>query len=215
MRHQYYRIETDGFWVKVCNPAWSNNYKLSRAWSWRFRYFTADPRQRLEMLEFLQLQMGWDEMMTSGTFLQLYDIHAELAKNLPDAGCCTGGGVSYDVPVVSPRVKQLTDRLSLQGEIEFERYPIYTHDGEFIQYYFCLRYLVHLECADEQRSYFHCNPPSQVFGRLVLRRQEIGVHRMFVVSNYSPDTAVVRSDIKEVIEQAGLTGFSFEELEVI
>jgi len=178
MSYHYYQIEADGFWVNVCNPAWGTNkhkfYKLAGAWARRFYTFTADPAQRLEMLEFLRLQMGWEERLTQGTVLQLCRVHADKAGSLPDAGCCMGT-LAYDVQVVSSRVKQLFDRLGLSDELEYERYPVYTLDGKtFIQNYYCVRYLVHLDCVDEQQSYFHLDPPYRVERQLVLRRNADG-----------------------------------------
>lgn len=152
--------------------------------------------------------------MTQGTILQLWRAHADRAGSLPDAGHCMG--VVFDVQIVSSRVKRLLDRLGLSDELEYEQYPVYTSDGKtFIRNYYCVRYLVHLDCADEQRSYFHCEPPFRVGGRLVLRRQAISDHRMFLVKNYRFDVEVVRSDVKEAIERAGFTGFYFKELEVV
>jgi hypothetical protein len=38
---------------------------------------------------------------------------------------------------------------------------------------------------------------------------------VFLVDNHEVDVPVMREDVKEAIERAGLTGFRFEEVEVI
>jgi len=212
INHRYYRIEPDGFWVEAHNPAWSDNPELADAWSWRFHYFTGDKALREQMIEFLKLQMGWEERLTQGTVLLLYRGHADRAGSLPDGGLC-----DPFIHVVSSRAKQLFDRLGLSRLLEFEQYPVYTPDGKsFLQNYYCVRYLVHLDCADEQLSYFRRLPdPPYVECKLMLRKQLIGDHRVFLVKNYNFDVEVMRGDVKRAIERASLTGFHFRELETV
>lgn len=211
MNQRYYQIEPDGFWVEAHNPAWGNNPKLADAWSWRFHYFTGDKALREQMIEFLRLQMGWEERLTQGTVLLLYRGHADRAGSLPDGGLC-----DPFVHIVSSRAKRLLDRLGLSRALEYEQYPVYAPDGKtFLQHYCCVRYLVHLDCADEELSYFYLDPPHRTEWRIVLRRELIGDHVVFVVSNYNLRPVVVRADVKAAVEQAGLSGFDFTELEVV
>ena len=209
MKHRYYQVWADGFWVEAHNPAWSDNSKLAYAWHWRFRFFTGDKARDEGAMEFLRVQLGWDERLAQGTVLRLYEGHSDRASSLPDAGECD------QVDVVSPRAKQLFDRLGLSRELAYEQYPIYTPDGKiFLQNYYCVYYLVHISCADERLSYFHLHADG-LDERLVLRRQLIGNHSVFLVDNHQVYVKVMREDVKVAIEQAGLAGFYFKELDVI
>jgi hypothetical protein len=211
MKHRYYQVWADGFWVEAHNPAWSDNYKLADAWHWRFRFFTGDKARDEGAMDFLRVQLGWDERLAQGTVLRLYEGDSDRASSLPDAGKCKRDLVH----VVSPRAKQLFDRLGLSRELAYEQYPIYTPDGKiFLQNYCCVYYLVHISCADERLSYFHLHADG-LDERIVLRRQLIGNHRVFLVDNHEVNVQVMREDVKEAIERAGLTGFRFEEVEVI
>jgi len=115
MRHRYYRVWADGFRVKAHNPAWGNAPKLADAWHWRFRFFTGDKANDEGAMEYLRFQLGWDERLAQGTVLRLCKAYSDRASSLPDAGECD------HVDVVSPRAKQLFDRLGLSRELAYER----------------------------------------------------------------------------------------------
>lgn len=221
MFHRYYTLEVDWLQLEceVHNPKWSelrsvasrnwhepDTSKVDFAWGLRFYELTRDPQQRQRALEYLKTMYGWHEALNSGTFLVLRRGYPPL----PDAGRCSSPSYPLDVHVISPRAKIFLENIGLQDELEFEGYPLYTADRTTpLGTYYCVRYLVHLECVDESRSFVEREPFPFYRWQLVLKKAMIGVHRIFLVTNFETKMVIVRSDVKEAIEQAGLTGFEF------
>lgn len=212
MRHGYYHWNLDGFWCEVRNPNCNWTERQTRGWGLRFYELTRDPIQRAWTLEYLKAYNDWEESLNEGTLLQLRKSQ-KISQPIPDAGCVHN--TIHFVPVVSQRSWKLLRSLRSEDEIEAEPYPLYTADGELIDTYFCLRYLIQLDCADEQRSLVERDPFPFCRWRLVLHRRLIGDHRVFLVTNYEATMEIVQSDVKVAIEQTGLTGFYFTEVEVI
>lgn len=199
MRYRYYQLDDEGFIAKVCNPRWTD--QQTRSWGERFILRgsspRSDPQERADYIEYMKLCNDWEESLLEGTYLVLYDTEFDLGCVLFTLGCPL---------VLSPRAYEFFRSLSLEDEIEFEAYPAYSLDERSLGVYYCVRYLVYLECADEERS----SPQDLTAYRLgreevhlVLRRDLIGSHRVFVVDNYlweSKDPVVVRSDVVEAIE---------------
>lgn len=212
MRYRYYHWSLDGFWCEVRNPKWNWTERQTRGWGLRFYEITHDPFQRAQALEYLKAYNDWIELLNEGTLLQLREWR-EISDPIPDAGCVRN--TIHCVPVVSQRSWKLLRSLRLENEIEAEPYPLYTADEELMGTYFCLRYLIQVDCADEQRSFVERDPFPFCRWRLVLQRHLIGNHRVFLVTNFETTMEIVRSDVMEAIEQAGLNGFYFREVEVI
>lgn len=211
MRYRYYHWSHD-FWCEVQNPKWNWTERQTRGWGLRFYELTRDPFQRGQALEYLRNYNDWDESLNEGTLLRLKKSQ-RVSHPVADAGCVRN--TIHSVPVVSQRSWKLLRSLRLENELEAEPYPLYTADGELIDTYFCLRYLIQLDCADEQRSFVERDPYPFCRWRLVLHRHLIGDYRVFLVTNFEATMEIVRSDVKDAIARAGLTGFYFQEVEVI
>ncbi len=212
MRYRYYHWSLDGFWCEVRNSKWGWTERQIRGWGLRFYEFGHAPLQRTQAQEYLQAYNDWHELLNEGTLLQLQESQ-NMSHPIPDAGCVRN--TIHPVPVVSQRSWKLLRSLGLEDELESEPYPLYTAVGELVDTYFCLRYLIQLDCADEPRSFVERDPFPFCRWRLVLNRRWIDDHRVFLVTNYAVTMEIVRSDVKEAIEQAELTGFYFREVEVI
>ncbi len=208
MRYRYYMLDADGFWADVCNPRWTE--KQTRGWGLRFYEWTRDPHQRAQHLQYLQDYNDWHEALLEGTYLKVTNPR-ESSEVLADAGILFN--TIHHVQVISPRAYKVLRSLRLDDEVEFEAYPLHDKDGNLVDTYYCVRYLVHLDCADERRSFVEREPFPWCRWRLVLQRPLIGAHRMFLVTNFVPRREVVRSDVVEAIERAGLTGFYFDVFE--
>lgn len=227
MFHHYYTLEFDWlqFECEVHNSKWSelrsvasrdwhepDTQKVDFAWGLRFYELTRDSQQRQRTLEYLQSMYGWHEALNSGTFLVL----KRGVYPLPDAGRCSSPAYPLDVHVVSPCAKTFLEGIGLQDELEFEGYPLYATDGTTpLGIYYCVRYLVHLECADEERSFVEREPFPFYRWQLVLKQAMVREHRIFLVTNFETKMVIVRSDVKEAIEQVGLTGFEFYAVETV
>lgn len=209
---RYYHWDLGGFRCEVRNPKWNWTERQTRGWGLRFYELTRDPFQRAQALEYLRDYNDWDESLNIGTVLQLLE-SSRVDFPIPDAGSVFN--TIHSVPVVSQRSWELLSSLHLENEIEAEPYPLYTADRKLIGTYNCLRYLVQLECADEQRSFVARDPFPFSRWRLVLSRRLIRDYRVFCVTNFEVTMEIVRSDVVEAIERAGLTGFYFTEVEVI
>ncbi len=219
MRYRYYWLDNahyELFWAKVCNRRWTE--KQTKAWGLRFYYpWPPNPKANLDWVEFLMAHYGWDDSLLAGTYLKTFSLLVDVDQ-IPDVGEVDNThGLCY---VYSPRACKLFQHLRLGDELEFEGYPLYDAKDRLVGTYFCGRYLVRLDCADEERSFPRLtdwrSPDFFTKTRLVLRRELIGKHRVFLVTNFGRgEPFVMRSDVVEAIKQAGLTGFKFVEVEVV
>lgn len=207
---RYYRLYTDGFWCEAFNPRWNDLQRYG--WGLRFIRLRGSPERRRQALEALAYHYDWDESLLPGTTLRVVPFHT--LEQAPDAG--EVHNTVNLVQVVSPRVIAVLSQLSLPNALEWEPYPLYSADGRLLGKYYCLRYLVELECVDSERSYRIDDPYPYARSRMVLRREAIGDHRMFVTLDLDFDGfEIVRSDVKTALERAGVLGLEFEEVEVV
>lgn len=219
MRYRYYWLDDDYdelFWAEVCNRRWTK--EQTDAWGLRFICpWPPNPKADPDWVEYLYGHYGWDDSLLAGTYLKIIGLTMGVDE-ISDVGRVLGTlGLCY---VYSPRACKLFRHLRLGDELEFEDYPLYDAKDRLVGTYFCGRSLVSLDCADEERSFPRLtdwrSPDFYTQTRLVLRRELIGKHRVFLVTNFGRgDPMVMRSDVVEAIRQAGLTGFRFVEAEVV
>lgn len=201
------------------NPRWAewgNPTRLTYAWGSRF-LFLADPRSphRDSSLEYLQSQYGWEERFLEGTVLRMKKLTTKYyaAEPLRDVFDTDTG--TFTPQVHSERLMQLLLRdLRLDDAVRYEPYPLYDWELQrCFGTFYCVFHIAQLDSADERRSRFQVYDPRRT-SRVVLQRSAIGNHRLFLETNYDIFLVIVRSDVKEAIEKAGIRGCRFDEVEV-
>lgn len=131
--------------------------------------------------------------------------------------------------LLSPRLKALLEGLGLGPEIQY--LPIQVRgerSGVEVGVYYVANFLWRIPCLDLERSIYgrYGEHPEdfQVFSekigqirhvwKAVLRRKAIGEARVFRVDEWKYIVAV-REDVRRTMEEAGITGCWFWELEVV
>jgi hypothetical protein len=127
--------------------------------------------------------------------------------------------------VVSPRLKALLEDLGLGSEIQF--LPIRMKGektGREVGIYYVANYLRRIPCLHLEHSIYTVFGPDwirpeqrgQISGVLkpALRRDAVGEARLFRVDEYEY-IVVIHEDVKRAMEEAGITGCYFSELEVV
>jgi len=129
-----------------------------------------------------------------------------------------------DWPLYSPRLRELMERLAPDS---FQALPIrlQNEDGEGeVPGYSVIQYLRWVECIDRKRTEVRDGSwePINSSGdyavgssttMFFLDRAKIEAEKLFRIQGMSTHV-VIRQDLKEAIEEAGMTGCEFEELQV-
>ncbi len=141
-----------------------------------------------------------------------------------DLACTT-----FNLHVYSPRLKRLMESLMVEG-IQYLPLRIkHLHSDQEVHGYHIANYLHVIDCLDRERSRYEIWTeetllfPEKVPWKIgkfrdvrkaVLERGRIGGVRVFRLWGWEM-MVVVREDVKRAIEEAGLTGCQFWELEVV
>ncbi len=125
----------------------------------------------------------------------------------------------------SPRLRALLERLGLGPDIQY--LPVQMKGektGQEVGVYYVANYLRRIPCLDLEHSIYTVFGPDwirpeqrgQIAGVLksVLRNDALGEARLFRVDEYEA-IAVIREDVKRAMEDEGITGCYFLELEVV
>ena len=115
--------------------------------------------------------------------------------------------------IVSNKAKAIFEQLA-PGETDFLPVSIQASDGAVRSDYYLVIFRNVLKCMDMKKSVYsmdkdmpgHIMPPYQP--NVVLDTLRIGDSKMFRISQ-APCYMMVREDVKDAIEKAGLTGFGF------
>ena len=134
-----------------------------------------------------------------------------------------------DLPVYSPRLKLLMERLAAT-EIQFLPLQIkHKHRSSEVQGYCLANYLRLIDCLDRKRSEYQVWTRDNLLfwekrpwmlgtfrdvTRAVLDTTQLGDVRAFRLWGWEM-MAVVRGDVKQAIEEAGMTGCRFTEIETV
>jgi hypothetical protein len=134
-----------------------------------------------------------------------------------------------DFDLHSPRLKALLEGLGLGSDIQYLPIRVMGEkSGREVGVYYVANFLRRIPCLDLERSIYgrYGEHPEdfEVFPekigqishvwKAVLRRKEIGDARLFRVDEWDC-IVVVREDVKRAMEEAGITGCWFWELEVV
>ncbi len=130
-----------------------------------------------------------------------------------------------DIMLISPRLRALLEDLGLGEEIQFLPVQLIGRkSGQPVGTYFIANFLRRIPCLDREHSVYDVYGPDwirpeqhgQVAGiwKAVLRREAIGDARVFRLDEFDP-IVVVREDVKAAMEEEGITGCWFQELEVV
>jgi Immunity protein family (Imm11) len=133
-----------------------------------------------------------------------------------------------DLPVYSPRLKALVERLGVEG-IQYLPLRIrHRHSDKEVQGYYLVNYLHVIDCLDRERSIYQIwtkdnllfwEKRPQMLGtfrdvqKAVLDPTKVGNFRIFRLWGWEM-MVIVRADVKQAIGKANLTGCRFDELEV-
>lgn len=130
-----------------------------------------------------------------------------------------------DFVLHSPHLKALLERLGLGPDIQYLPVRIKGEKtGREVGVYYVANYLRRIPCLDLNHSIYTVFEPDwirpeqrrQIAGVLkpVLRKDALGGARLFRVEEYQA-IVVVREDVKRAMDEAGITGCWFQELEVV
>ena len=126
-----------------------------------------------------------------------------------------------DWPLYSPRLRDLMEDLA-SGLIRYLPIRLQTPEGEGETREDCVvQYLRRVECIDRERTEvkdgkwepINCIGDFATRGPLCLVREKIENERLFRIQGDGL-SVVIRQDLKEAIEEAGMTGCEFDELRV-
>lgn len=128
--------------------------------------------------------------------------------------------------VLSPRLKALLEDLELGPEIQFLPVRIKGEkSGREVGVYYVANFLRRIPCLDLEHSigveffgpdWIRPEQRGQIAGvfKAALRKEAIGDARVFRVDEWEY-IVVIREDVKEAMEEAGITGCWYQELEVV
>ncbi len=131
-----------------------------------------------------------------------------------------------DFVLHSPRLKALLEQLRLGGEIQYLPVRVKGEKtGQEVGVFYVANYLRRIPCLDLEHSIYgvygeHAWDPPERKGQIrhvwkaVLRKEAIGEARLFRVDEWKY-IVVIREDVKRAMEEAGITGCYFLELEVV
>jgi len=130
-----------------------------------------------------------------------------------------------DFELHSPRLKALLERFGLGGDIQYLPIRIVGQKtGREVSTYYVANYLRRIACLSLEHSIYTVFGPDwlrpeqrgQISGVLkpVLRGDAVGEARLFRVDEYEY-IVVIREDVKRAMEEAGITGCWYRELEVV
>jgi len=154
---------------------------------------------------------------------------AEAMAYWDEEGPLTDLPFNPNVPVHSPRLKELLEQLGLERDIQYLPVRVIGEkSGREVGVYYVANFLRRIPCLDLEHSIYgrYGEHPEdfRVFPekigeishvlKAVLRREAIGDARLFRVDEWEY-IVVIREDVKEAMEGAGITGCWFWELEVI
>lgn len=178
---------------------------------------------------------GWEDdfalswRLMEGRPLSEEEWEAEAMAYWDEEGPLTDLPFNPNVPLHSPRLKELLEQLGLERDIQYLPVRVIGEkSGREVGVYYVANFLRRIPCLDLEHSIYgrYGEHPEdfRVFPekigeishvlKAVLRREAIGDARLFRVDEWEY-IVVIREDVKEAMEGAGITGCWFWELEVI
>jgi hypothetical protein len=147
----------------------------------------------------------------------------QLIGTYPSAQCvqCDFPMTLDDTPVYSPRLRILMEKFAA-GLINYLPFRLQLPDGEGeIKGYCIAQYRRRIDCINRKKTKVENDrwEPINEFGdfdfpfmtKIYLSRKKIGEEKLFRIQGSSTNV-VIRQDLKESIEKAGITGCVFKEM---
>lgn len=175
---------------------------------------------------------GWKDdfdlaqRLDEGRPLRLEEWEQEAPADWSEDGPLTDMPFDPKFHIHSPRLKALLEGLGLGPDIQYLPIRIKGEKtGQEVGIYYVANYLRRIPCLDLEHSigveffgpdWIRPEQRGQIAGvwRAALRKEAVGDARLFRVDEWEYIVAV-REDVKQAMEEAGITGCYFLELEVI
>ncbi len=242
MRWRYYRWDTDGtITVRPFNPKWAEGDEYDRfdmlfvaaipilppgsdarlpnkVWEEGTVLYLDEPKAVDQLTDILSLPV---------TVAGLAHVHSLRLKCLLERLGIKTLILSTPIPKFDNEWFEVMESLEIGRRPAIQYIPVPLLDRERrrrLGTYYLAKFLLWVDCVDERRSLVVpiLEQMDQVMQgrewvepRIVLRREAIGEARVFRTGLDYVDWIVVREDVKEAMERAGITGCEFEEIEVV
>ncbi len=192
------------------------------------QYGGADEIEPLIWFLTIELNNGVEYKLMEGKFIENWDINIT-ATYEEEVEPTDYPFTSFLLPVFSPRLKKIMERLGIEY-IQYLPLKIQSKDGvKEIDGYHIANYLMVIDCLDREKSEYQIWTKENLLfweKRLYMLGTFRYVKKAVINSNKIGDIpifrlwgwecmVIVREDIKKAIDDAGITGCVFDEIEVI